>query len=450
MEKPIQVLPILKESLNLYRDNFQLFFTVTLAGYAVFLLEHLLLIYDINIGILRLLTFIIGFLVLFWSTAALTQAVSKRYQGLEIDFKAAFQDTKDKLWRLIGISILQSLIITTGLLLLVIPGLYWAALFSLAGIVLILEDTGLFESFKRSQNLIQLHFWPVFGIYLLLFLINSLPQVYLYGLPLSISSKTLLVYFLSLLLTPWGMSVSVNIYNRLKQTQPEIELSADQAPRKGSGCLGCLTMILLSAVIVVLCIFWFINLNRFIRTEKGRAVFEQVAKRISPPMKFPDGITLNRPEGYLVVGAQDKATGYGLLGFVKDELLMPHIDFVSYNQLGIAEIDSLRFGQGQVWERYYDFITEAAPLNATRFKYLEKDSLKTVDIAGQSWVEYIWKSKSVDVAKRQQFCVYHYTLSDSGVIFAASGYYLTAEQTGKETLPPQLKEVREILAGFNF
>ena len=63
------------------------------------------------------------------------------------------------------------LISIVGLLLLFIPGIYLGTIFMLAGIVLVLEDTAFFESFKRSKSLIQGHFWSVVLLNFFLFIL---------------------------------------------------------------------------------------------------------------------------------------------------------------------------------------------------------------------------------------------------------------------------------------
>jgi hypothetical protein len=57
-----------------------------------------------------------------------------------------------------------------GLLLLVFPAFYIGVILSLNCIVIVLENTAPFESFKRSANLIRGFFWPVFIIQLILWI----------------------------------------------------------------------------------------------------------------------------------------------------------------------------------------------------------------------------------------------------------------------------------------
>lgn len=443
-----EVLPILSESFNLYRDNFQLFFKISLVGYSVFLLEQFLTIHGINLGIFGLATFIAGYFLLFWSLAALIRVIADRYQNIEIEFFQAFQSTQDKIWRLIGISILQSLIVIVGLLLLIIPGVYWATILALASVVLVLENKNLFECLKRSKDLIHINFWPILFLLLTLFLINSFASIFFYSSPLNLPTKVILVYLLSIFLAPWMGGVSVILYLRLRKTMPETGPSSDPESFKGSGWLGCLGMMVLTIAMILLSVFWLINLNHFIRTEKGRRTYTWTAKRVSPPITFPDGTKFQRPKGYLVLAPQNNKTTYGLFGFVEDKFYVFHTYYLSFIQLGITDINSVTFGDGTLWESYYDYLTEQTPQLATHFKFLEQNSLQVITIGDRLWSECIWEQKKTVKGSKATYWVCYYTLSDQGVIFVNFQYQGSGPLFEQGESSSEIKAARNILAQF--
>ena len=50
-------------------------------------------------------------------------------------------------------------IVAVGLVLLVVPGIYWAGTLLLAFVALVVEDAGVSQSMARSQGLIKGHWW---------------------------------------------------------------------------------------------------------------------------------------------------------------------------------------------------------------------------------------------------------------------------------------------------
>ena len=61
-----------------------------------------------------------------------------------------------------------------GLLLLVVPGLYLLTIWAVVGPVVVLERTGVMDSFGRSRALVKGHGWQVFGVILIVFLIVTI------------------------------------------------------------------------------------------------------------------------------------------------------------------------------------------------------------------------------------------------------------------------------------
>jgi hypothetical protein len=378
--------------------------------------------------------------------AALILAVSKKHLNENTDIKQSFVETKNKIWRLLGVSILGTLIFIAGFLLLFIPGMYWGTIFSLAGIVLVLENTAFFESFTRSKNLIKSNFGPIFGLYLLLFIIFS-PTWLIYKIDMSMIAKTWLMYLTSILFTPWGIAIDINIYNKLKKVKAEIQHPEGKEIKKGVGCLGCLGMIGLVIAIVVLSTIWFKNLGGFIKTEQGSKVYEWVAKQVSPKMEFQDGVTLERPKGYLVVGGQQEVTTYVLYGLLDKKFFSFSTFSIPYNKIGITDASSIKLEESEIWDKYYAYLTSQSPSTEMNFKNMEKGSLEIINIAGRPWAQYILKEREREYAKTRKAWLYNYTLSDGAVIFVSYGY--TIDKDPKESIA-QTQEVNKILSGFSF
>jgi hypothetical protein len=66
-----------------------------------------------------------------------------------------------RLPRAILLGVLVACIVLAGLVLLLVPGIYWAGILSLTFIVLAVEDTGVSQSMAASRRLIKGHWWRV-------------------------------------------------------------------------------------------------------------------------------------------------------------------------------------------------------------------------------------------------------------------------------------------------
>ena len=74
-----------------------------------------------------------------------------------------------RFWALLGLNLLSGLGILLGLVLLILPGLYLYVRWSVAVPVLIAEEAGIGEAFTRSGEEISGRFWPVAGLFLLIY-----------------------------------------------------------------------------------------------------------------------------------------------------------------------------------------------------------------------------------------------------------------------------------------
>jgi hypothetical protein len=68
---------------------------------------------------------------------------------------------------LIVVSILAGIATGIGFLLLIVPGLWLMTIWSVIAPVVVVERTGVFESFGRSRALVKGHGWQVFGVIIL-------------------------------------------------------------------------------------------------------------------------------------------------------------------------------------------------------------------------------------------------------------------------------------------
>jgi uncharacterized membrane protein len=78
-----------------------------------------------------------------------------------------------------GASILAGIAITIGLFLLIIPGLWLITIWAVIVPVIVIERSGVFACFGRSQELVRGRFWHVFATLVLVFIIMLVVEIVL-------------------------------------------------------------------------------------------------------------------------------------------------------------------------------------------------------------------------------------------------------------------------------
>ena len=111
-----------------------------------------------------------------------------------------------------GASILAGIAIAIGLILLIVPGLFLITIWAVIVPVIVLEQSGVFASFGRSQQLVRGHGWHVFGTlvlaWVILLVVNIVLGIIFTVLPhalgsglASVISGTLVAPFIALIVT---------------------------------------------------------------------------------------------------------------------------------------------------------------------------------------------------------------------------------------------------------
>lgn len=109
----------------------------------------------------------------------------KIYDKEEVKFTDIFQEYRT-FWRYLGVSILFPLLVFVGLLLFIIPGLFWAVRFSFSPLIVIDNKSGPIVSMKESYAITKGSFWKLLLFWTVVGLINILGMI-LFGIGLLIS-----------------------------------------------------------------------------------------------------------------------------------------------------------------------------------------------------------------------------------------------------------------------
>lgn len=135
---------------------------------------------DFNAGII-LVDILLGLAGLFaaiffglWARVALFFSIKEQ----ELDFKNSLSVSWPKMWQFFWVSLLVGLAVLGGFILFVIPGIIFSVWFCLAMFVFVAEGLKGTSALKRSRQLVQGYWWPVFGrlalLGILIMLISSI------------------------------------------------------------------------------------------------------------------------------------------------------------------------------------------------------------------------------------------------------------------------------------
>ncbi|MGW6444363.1 hypothetical protein [Lentzea sp. NPDC055074] len=97
----------------------------------------------------------------------ITVIVGHAVLGKPVTFAQAWEEFKPRLLPLLGATLLSGLVITVGLILCIVPGIWLWVLFALVTPALVLERAGITAAFGRSKKLVDGAWWRTFGILLL-------------------------------------------------------------------------------------------------------------------------------------------------------------------------------------------------------------------------------------------------------------------------------------------
>jgi len=182
---------LLDRIFSLYRRNFLMFFAIAVMPQ----LAYLLMMSTPYMGIWAtpttryffLIPFFVGFLVymaaLAVSQGATTVAVSDLYLDRPASAIGSYKRMLPMTLRLIGLVIGYGLLVGLGMVLLIVPGVYFALTYSLAITVMAIEKVSFSEAMTRSKDLVEGNRGRVAIIYLLSFVITYAVAIAL-GIPL--------------------------------------------------------------------------------------------------------------------------------------------------------------------------------------------------------------------------------------------------------------------------
>jgi uncharacterized membrane protein len=139
----------------------------------------------------------------------------KIYDKEQTKFTDIFQEYRT-FWRYLGVSIIFPLLVLAGLLLLVIPGLFWAVRFSFSPLIVIDTRSEPIVSMKESYAITKGNFWRLLLFWVVVCLVNIFGMI-LFGIGLLVS-------------IPLTTLASVWVYRNLSKNRTPVAEKVETTP----------------------------------------------------------------------------------------------------------------------------------------------------------------------------------------------------------------------------
>lgn len=208
---------LLKKSWQIYKARAIIFIALAVLPSLVSLLFYLLEDSSLYAGALYalfLILAVVAFIISFWMQIAIIYMVKERERKISV--KEALSKAWRKILSYIWVSILSSLAVLGGLILLIIPGIIFAVWFSLSSCVLVAEDLKGTEALKRSKQLVKGRFKSVLWRLLIVGVFTVVISL-IFNLASEVTNFTFIEYLPTLFTGPFVAIFTFLIYEDLKK-----------------------------------------------------------------------------------------------------------------------------------------------------------------------------------------------------------------------------------------
>jgi hypothetical protein len=97
-------------------------------------------------------------------TGMIVVVVTEDVVGRKASLELVWSKVRSRIWRLVALSLLVGVLAAVGLVLCLAPGIWLWGIWAVAVPALIIENQGIGQALRRSQNLVRGTFWRVWGI----------------------------------------------------------------------------------------------------------------------------------------------------------------------------------------------------------------------------------------------------------------------------------------------
>lgn len=183
--------------------------------------------------LVALVTAVIGVVISAVLQAAIMRGAAQGSIGDPVDVDASYKWGFARFGSVILISILVGLAVAGGLILLVIPGLIFAVMFSVAIPALVVENLRGTDAMSRSWNLVKGHFWHAVGVIIVAAIIGAVVGGIIGGIGGAIGDNWFVSWIFQaiaqIITAPFAAIVSVLLYLDLRARREALTADALRA-----------------------------------------------------------------------------------------------------------------------------------------------------------------------------------------------------------------------------
>jgi len=226
MNQKLDVARVFERIFEIYRDQFTLLIPAALVVFVpVALISGLIYAGDVSI-IGGLIVAAIATIATYWFQGMVVEAARDILDGRrDHTLGSLVQSVTPVIGPLIVAGILAGIGIGIGLLLLIVPGLFLLTIWAVIAPVIVIERRGALDSFGRSRELVRGHGWQVFGVIVVLFLVQFIITAVLNAIANSVSDSfvgyTISDLIVRVLVAPFTALAAAVLFFELKALKGE-------------------------------------------------------------------------------------------------------------------------------------------------------------------------------------------------------------------------------------
>jgi len=226
MNQKLDVARVFERIFEIYKDQFTLLIPAALVVFVpVALISGLIYAGDVSI-IGGLIVAAIATIATYWFQGMVVEAARDILDGRrDYSVGSLVQSVTPVIGPLIVAGILAGIGIGIGLLLLIVPGLFLLTIWAVIAPVIVLERRDALASFGRSRELVRGHGWQVFGVIVVLFLVQFIITAVLNAVANSVSDSfvgyTISDLIVRVLVAPFTALAAAVLFFELKNLRGE-------------------------------------------------------------------------------------------------------------------------------------------------------------------------------------------------------------------------------------
>jgi hypothetical protein len=239
MNQKLDVPVVIERVWETYRDQFTLLIPAALVIFVPIAIVNAVILSAEAVAA-ALLVALVALVASFWYQGMVVEAVQDILDGRrDHDVGSLFRSVMPVIGPLIGAGLLAGIAIGIGLILLIVPGLILLTIWAVIAPVIVLERAAVFESFGRSRELVRGSGWQVFGVIVVLFLLQlvfgGIVNAIFGGISDSLFSYAIAEIIVRSLIAPLSAIAAAVMYFELKRLKGEaVPVPAAAVPQPGA------------------------------------------------------------------------------------------------------------------------------------------------------------------------------------------------------------------------